>query len=65
MPRCHALEKGRPYLKSYEQGDPRTFVSNFGSIKKDVCQSCHAVDRARQDCLLCHAYHVNGVVTPS
>jgi hypothetical protein len=61
---CHNLEKGRPYLKSYEQGNPQDFVSNFSAVKKDLCQSCHTSSMARQDCLLCHKYHVNGVVTP-
>jgi hypothetical protein len=61
---CHTLEKGRPYLKSYEQGNPRNFVSNFGAVKKDLCQTCHTGSMARQDCLLCHKYHVNGVITP-
>jgi hypothetical protein len=61
---CHNLEKGRPYLQSYEQGNPKTFVSNFGAVKKDLCQTCHTSSVARQDCLLCHKYHVNGVTTP-
>ena len=61
---CHSLEKGRSYLQSYEQGNPATFVSNFGAVKKDLCQSCHTASMARQDCLLCHKYHVNGVTTP-
>ncbi len=61
---CHGLEKERPYLKSYEQGNPQTFVSNFGAVKKEFCQSCHTSNMARQDCLLCHKYHVNGVTTP-
>lgn len=61
---CHNLEKGRAYLKSYEQGDPHIFVSNFGGVKKDLCQSCHQSGMARQDCLLCHKYHVNGVIAP-
>ncbi len=61
---CHNLEKGRPYLKSYEQGHPQNFVSNFGTLKKDLCQTCHNSSTARQDCLLCHKYHVNGVSTP-
>jgi hypothetical protein len=61
---CHSLEKGRPYLESYEQGDPKNFVSNFGAVKKDLCQTCHTTSMARQDCLLCHKYHVNGVTTP-
>jgi hypothetical protein len=61
---CHELEKGRPYLKSYEQGDPHDFASSFGAVKKNLCESCHTSGMARQDCLLCHDYHVNGVVTP-
>ncbi len=61
---CHSLEKGGPYLKSYKQGNPRNFVSNFGEVKKDLCQTCHNSSTARQDCLLCHKYHVNGVNTP-
>jgi len=61
---CHNLEKGPPYLKSYEQGNPQNFVSNFGAMKKDLCQTCHSSSTARQDCLLCHEYHVNGVNTP-
>jgi hypothetical protein len=53
-----------PYLESYRQSNPRSFVSNFGEVKKDLCQSCHTSSMARQDCLLCHKYHVNGVATP-
>jgi hypothetical protein len=61
---CHNLEKDRPYLKSFEQGNPQNFASNFGGVKKDLCQTCHTSSAARQDCLLCHKYHVNGVITP-
>jgi hypothetical protein len=31
---CHNLEKDRPYLKNYEQGNPQSFVSTFGDVKK-------------------------------
>ena len=61
---CHDLQKGGPYLKSYEHGNPKTFVSSFGEVKKELCQTCHTAGAARQDCLLCHKYHVNGVITP-
>ena len=61
---CHELEKGRPYLKSYEQGNPQNFVTGFGAVKKELCQTCHASGKARQDCLLCHKYHLNGATTP-
>src|SRR5690606_35600180 len=45
---CHSIEEGRPYLKSYEHGTPLSFVSNFGAIKKEVCQTCHTSNMARQ-----------------
>lgn len=61
---CHTLEKGRPYIKSYEQGNPQSFASNFGAVKKDLCQTCHNSSMARQDCLTCHKYHVDGVSRP-
>jgi hypothetical protein len=61
---CHEIEKGRAYLQSFEQGNPKNFVSNFSEVKKDLCQTCHTSGMARQDCLLCHKYHVNGVITP-
>ena len=61
---CHDLEKGSPYLRSYEQGNPKAFVANFAAVKKDLCQTCHTSSMARQDCLLCHKYHVDGVTTP-
>lgn len=61
---CHSLEKSRPFMKSYEQGNPREFASGFGAVKKELCQSCHTGGMARQDCLLCHKYHVNDAITP-
>ena len=61
---CHNLEKGRPYLKSYEQGNPQSFEPNFAMVKKDTCHTCHNGTKARQDCLLCHTYHVSGSITP-
>ena len=62
---CHNLEKGRPVVQGYEQGDPRKFTSNFSAVKKELCQTCHTNSMARQDCLLCHKYHVNGTTTPT
>jgi hypothetical protein len=62
---CHDLKKkSTAYLTSYEPSNPQNFVSNFGEVKKDLCQTCHNNSTARQDCLLCHKYHVNGVITP-
>jgi hypothetical protein len=61
---CHSSAKGSPYLRSYEQGDPKHFASNFDAVKKELCQTCHTSGKARQDCLLCHKYHLNGATTP-
>lgn len=61
---CHSLEKGKPYLKSYEHGNPKDFASNFGEVKQELCKGCHNASAVRQDCSLCHKYHVNGVATP-
>lgn len=61
---CHSLEKGRGYLKSYEQGNPSVAAVTFGAVKKETCQQCHTDSAARQDCMTCHKYHVNGAQTP-
>lgn len=58
---CHDLARTQPYLKTYDQEDPLRFTSAFAAIKKSTCESCHNPNQARQDCLLCHRYHVNGV----
>ncbi len=61
---CHTLNKASAYSKSYEHGDPLKFASNFGAVKKDLCQSCHNTTMAKQDCTTCHTYHIDGVTTP-
>ncbi len=61
---CHSLVQGSSYLESYEQGDPQRHISNFSPMKLDGCRTCHSRGKARQDCLTCHTYHVNGAITP-
>ncbi len=61
---CHNLKKKQQYLKSYEQGNPLNFNANFSAVKKQLCQTCHTANAARQDCLTCHKYHLDGVITP-
>jgi hypothetical protein len=61
---CHETVKGENYLRSYVGGDPHAASSGFAAVKKDVCQTCHTSGETRQDCVLCHAYHVTGVATP-
>jgi hypothetical protein len=61
---CHELQQGVSYGKSFEQDNPQSFVSGFSQINKDLCQTCHTKGSARQDCMLCHKYHINGIFTP-
>ncbi|MEM8743139.1 MAG: hypothetical protein AAGF14_00735 [Pseudomonadota bacterium] len=61
---CHAMSKKKGYLKTYEGNDPFTYVPNFKLVKKETCASCHGKMEVRQDCLLCHKYHVNEVASP-
>jgi len=48
------------YASAFQPGqhDPSTFHSNFQTIDKAVCVSCHQPKLVRDDCLLCHNYHV-------
>ena len=61
---CHAMSKAKGYLETYKGNDPYTYVSNFKQVKKETCASCHGKMQVRQDCLLCHKYHVNEIATP-
>lgn len=61
---CHALDDKAGFMDSYKALDPKRFRSNFKSVKKQTCSECHGNNVAREDCLLCHTYHVDGVTTP-
>ncbi len=60
---CHQLKGGDTYLKSYEGRNAQKFSSNFAAVSKEKCQTCHTRGLARQDCLLCHDYHINSAIT--
>lgn len=61
---CHNLKRDGAFEESYKRDDPRGTTGSFNSVDKKLCQTCHKQDVARQDCLLCHKYHVNGTITP-
>lgn len=61
---CHTLERDRSYQKTFEQGNPLVAASNFKNVEKELCQTCHTTGKARQDCLTCHVYHLNGANSP-
>lgn len=54
---CHKLDAEADYEGSFEGLDTTVFVSNFGSVEKLTCVSCHNETGVRQDCTLCHRYH--------
>jgi len=64
---CHSMSLKDPrskgtddYASTFEPGkqDPSMFHSNFKVIDKNVCASCHQSGLVRDDCLLCHNYHI-------
>lgn len=61
---CHELSDAKGYLETYKANDPKKFVSNFAPVKKETCASCHGKKEVRQDCVLCHKYHVTDIFTP-
>lgn len=61
---CHGMSKAKGYLETYKGTDPYTYVPNFKQVKKETCAACHGKMQVRQDCLLCHKYHVNEIATP-
>jgi hypothetical protein len=62
---CHAMNgtdgqnKGT-FASAYEPGqpDPSGIHGNFKTIDKGICANCHQPNRVRDDCLLCHNYHI-------
>ena len=60
---CHPLKTGdakATYADAFAPGqhDPSKYFSNFQVIDKTTCAQCHRPGRVRDDCLLCHNYHV-------
>lgn len=67
---CHAMkesESAANYAATFteNQRDPSIFYSNFRPINKLACAECHKPNSAREDCLLCHNYHVGQFKTIS
>lgn len=61
---CHQMRTAKNFERTYQSLDPHISNSNFKQVEKQVCAACHKTNAARQDCLLCHAYHVTPVRTP-
>ncbi len=61
---CHEIHTEAKYQETYKQHNPVQFVSNFKPMQKEQCIACHKKNAARQDCMLCHSYHVDDVTSP-
>ena len=55
---CHKLDETVDYGKSFKTWDASAFVSNFKAIGIGTCTTCHAKGQVREDCQLCHLYHL-------
>lgn len=55
---CHELNPTANYAASFAQHDPTKFESGFKPVSKQTCTECHTKAKVRQDCLLCHEYHL-------
>ncbi len=61
---CHRLDfsgSSEEFLAAFEYYNPdgsKRMVSNFRSINKSACAQCHTRERAGENCLDCHNYHV-------
>ena len=56
---CHNINEKANYRDSFEQHDPNIFESNFFPIDQATCTECHGEGQVKQDCQLCHNYHLS------
>lgn len=61
---CHRLDDEAPFAASFDDVDPTTFASNFKGIKIETCAQCHVEGEVRQDCQLCHRFHLTATFEP-
>ncbi len=61
---CHEMDTPKEFEKSYQTLNPARSAANFKPVEKKLCATCHKKDEARQDCQLCHSYHVTPLTTP-
>lgn len=55
---CHTTNPQAEYAASFEQFDATKFQSGFKPVSQQKCTECHTKAKVRQDCLLCHEYHL-------
>lgn len=58
---CHILTKGsnsEPDKSKPDVINPKPLAGDFSSINRGACLECHTQGKVRQECQLCHLYHL-------
>lgn len=55
---CHQFDEKADFAASFAQHDASTYNPNFKAIEMETCASCHQKGQVRNDCMLCHEYHL-------
>lgn len=55
---CHKENEKANFLASFKQFDADKFEPGFLPVSQNTCTDCHTPGKVRQDCLLCHEYHL-------
>lgn len=55
---CHKQNPEAAFAASYKQNDATKFAPGFLPVAQETCSQCHTEGRVKQDCQLCHEYHL-------
>lgn len=55
---CHKQDLQAEFAASYRQHDATKFAPGFLPVSQETCTQCHTAGKVRQDCQLCHEYHL-------
>lgn len=61
---CHNLDPEADFQATFAGTQNAPYTANFKPLEKDVCAECHIPEKAGDDCLLCHNYHIIEKVFP-
>ncbi|WP_416899044.1 MAG: hypothetical protein ACMVY4_04765 [Minwuia sp.] len=56
--KCHKPNPEANYAASFSHFDATDYSSGFQAVSKQTCAECHTEAKVKQDCLLCHEYHL-------
>lgn len=56
--KCHTPNPEAEYAASFTHFDANDYQAGFKPVAQATCTECHTKAKVRQDCLLCHEYHL-------